>query len=128
MLPSLRRELISMANAIPHMSYVASRGFAKFVCATDAMGSSHLDNAGHGGAVSNLSEEELELLLHVGEHPGRTISRVSGELSGCRNPYKSLLPSRPFSRLPNSMFEANRWLPFMQGRWQHADHINLGET
>ena len=117
-----------MAEAVPHMAYHADSAYANVAFATDAMGASNVDAGGFGGAVSDITEQELDLILRVGEHPARTISRVNGDLSGCRNPGKALVPTKPLSRLPDSMFLLERWKPFMIGRWQQADHINLGET
>ena len=77
-----------MGHAVPHMAYHASNPFSNVMFATDAMGASEVDAGGFGAVVSNMSQDELNLILALGEHPARTIFRVSGDLSGCRNPIK----------------------------------------
>ena len=61
----------------------------------------------------------LSLILAVsdGSRPTRSVKR----------PDRTMLPTIPHSNLPAQFFTPDRWGEIAQGRWNHSDHIVLGE-
>ncbi|CAE7309115.1 unnamed protein product [Symbiodinium sp. CCMP2592] len=123
--PSVRRELIAMAR---FMVLRASDPVSRLVFATDAMGADDVDCGGYGICVAQATYEEFAALMWAGEEPGFAISERDRGLKGFRNPADMIKLTRPFSRLPRSLFEDFRWTELQAGRWRSADHITIGEA
>ena len=68
------------------------------------MGASEIDSGGYGIADADLLPGELNALFEVGEMPGYTVSRL-GDLAGVKDPSRPLLPTVPFTHLPDSFFQ-----------------------
>lgn len=49
---------------------------------------------------------------------------VAGSKFGDRH----LLPTTPFTLLPDEFFNEKRWLEMDRGRWRFGDHITIGEA
>lgn len=125
---SVRKELWAMAKGVSFMQCDVSRSFSRPLWASDAQGAGEGDCGGFGITLTCMSEAELGDVLTSAETWGRTVARLSGDLSGAKNPFKELVPTVPFTLLPHSLFDLSRWKDFEQGRWKFADHITLGEA
>ena len=90
------------------------------------MGANETDFGGFGIVATTATPEEMAALFEQGERPGLSIARVS-DTGGVKNPFKPLLPTVPFSLLPQSLFETNRWEYVDHGRWHYNEHITIGE-
>ena len=56
------------------------------------------------------------------------LQRSGGALSGARRPDKPLVPTKPFTLLPNKLFANDEeWETLDRGRWRWPDHVTLGE-
>ena len=119
---SVRRELAAMARGVPFMQCDVSRSFSRLLWASDAQGAGEGDNGGYGITLTCISKVELEDILESAETWGRTVARLGGELTGAKNPFKQLVPTVPFTLLPESLFDMNRWRDVQAGRWKFADH------
>ena len=124
---SARSEARAMARLTSLMVLHLGSPILPMMFATDAMGASEEDWGGYGIVASELAEDEKRLLLKVGELPGRSIARLNG-LNGTKYPDRPLIPTVPFSRLPDGFFAEERWMPVEKGRWRYGDHITLGEA
>ncbi len=122
-----RHELLMMARAIPFMVHHAGRHFGDILFASDAMGANDLDCGGLGIVASDISEQDLVLLRNQAEHVGKSVARVNGDVSGLKSPGHSIVPTVPFSMLPDTFFAPARWSAVQAGRWKVADHVNRGE-
>ena len=127
MWPSVRRELQAMSSAVVFMQCQVSRTFSDVVWASDAQGAGEGDLGGFGVVCTKVSESELRALRESGETLGRSVARLDGTLSGVKNPYKPLVPTVPYTLLPESLFDLDRWCEVEAGRWSFQDHITLGE-
>ena len=126
--PSVRRELVAMSRAVDFMVLQASDPVSRVVFATDAMGADDVDCGGFGICMAQATTEEFAALMWAGEEPGFAISEQDRGLKGLRNPACMVKFTRPFSRLPRTLFEESRWTELQSGRWQLADHITIGEA
>ena len=129
--PSARREVLAMSYAAPWLFYDAGAPLATTIFATDAMGNSEVDAGGYGITVRDVSRAAIEQILEYGESQGRSVSRLSGDFTGLKFPERPIKASKPFSLLPNEIFQNEgkaRWLPMAWGRWKTVDHITLGEA
>ena len=124
---SARDEALAMARVTSLMVCHVGAKLSDWLFATDAMGMNEVDMGGYGIVATKLSTQEKEDLLRQGEMEGRSIARLH-ELGGSKFPQKSLRPSVPFSLLPDSFFEPERWVLVESGRWRFGDHITLGES
>ena len=115
MWPSVRRELQSMSSGVVFMQCQVSRTFSDVVWVSDAQGAGEGDLGGYGVVCTKVSDDELRALRESSETLGRSVARLDGTLSGVKNPYKPLVPTVPYSLLPEA------------GRWSFHDHITLGE-
>ena len=97
---SARCEARAMARLTPLMVLHLGSKILPMMFGTDAMGSTETDWGGYGIVASELQEEEMKILLKVGELPGRSIARLDG-LNGTK------FPDRPFSP-DGSFFKAAR--------------------
>lgn len=109
------------------MQCQVSRTFSDVVWASDAQGAGEGDLGGFGVVCTKVSESELSALRESGETLGRSVARLDGTLSGVKNPYKPLVPTVPYTLLPESLFDLDRWCEVEAGRWSFHDHITLGE-
>ena len=75
-----------------------------------------------------MTEAERSDICESAETWGHTVARLSGDLSGVRNPFKELVPTKPFTLLPSPLFDSQRWVDVLAGRWKFEDHITLGEA
>ena len=66
--------------------------------------------------------------MWAGEEPGFSLSEHDRGLRGLQKPSEGIRLTRPFSRLPRSLFDDSRWVELQAGRWQAADHITIGEA
>lgn len=124
---SARCEARAMARLTPLMVLHLGSRILPMMFGTDAMGSTETDWGGYGIVASELQEDEMKILLKVGELPGRSIARLDG-LTGTKFPDRPLVPTVPFSRLPDQFFTPERWTAVDRGRWRYGDHITLGEA
>lgn len=109
------------------MQCQVSRTFSDVVWASDAQGAGEGDLGGYGVVCTKVSDDELRALRESSETLGRSVARLDGTLSGVKNPYKPLVPTVPYSLLPDSLFQLDRWCEVEAGRWSFHDHITLGE-
>ena len=126
--PSVKRELIAMARSVVFMRCDISRAFSNIIWASDAQGAGEGDHGGFGITASWLTEAERSDICESAETWGHTVARLSGDLSGVRNPFKELVPTKPFTLLPSPLFDSHRWVDVLAGRWKFEDHITLGEA
>lgn len=125
---SVRNELHAMARGVWFMSCNINRPFSQILWASDAQGAGEGDMGGFGIVATTISREDVADICESAETWGRTVARVSGELSSAKNPFKELIPTVPFTLLPDSLFQQCRWREIDSGRWKFADHITLGEA
>ncbi len=121
-------ELSLMAHTLALMFYDASLPISKVLMASDAMGAGSSDKGGYGIVATHISNSERSALLANSEHFGRTITHLGGSTHGLKNPHREIKPNIPFSLLPSSITNINRWQCVGAGRWHWADHITLGEA
>ena len=126
--PSVRRELVFMARAIDFTTLQAADPVSDVVFATDAMGADDVDCGGYGICMTKATPEEFKALMWAGEEPGFSLSEHDRGLRGLQKPSERVRLTRPFSRLPRSLFDDSRWVELQAGRWQAADHITIGEA
>ena len=127
---SARREFRTMAWSIPFMVGDLGVQLCPYVFATDARGGDNYGDCGaYGMVAAEISRELFRECLDKGQAIGRTIARLSGDLSGLRNPGKEIAATVPFSLLPNQLFDSahTHWMPLASGKWKYLDHITLGE-
>ena len=124
--PVVRNEARAMAHTVCLMTVHVGAPILPWLFATDAMGSNDIDWGGYGIAVTQVNDCEIDALLRQGEAVGRAVPRADG--GGAKFPEKSLLPTVPFSLLPDAIFEKSRWFAVERGRWRYGDHITLGES
>jgi len=125
--PAAREEARAMAVAVPLMVCHVGSPILSWLFSTDAMGANITDHGGYGIAVTEVSEFEVECLLKQGETLGRSIARLDGQ-HGAKYPHRALVPTVPFTLLPEQLFRADRWTPVEHGRWLYGDHITIGES
>lgn len=126
---SARTEVTGMAYAVPLLFADVGAPFCPYIYATDAMGANETDNGGFGIVGAELPQHMLYALIDRGEHPGRTVARLGGELTGLKHPEREIIPTVPFTRLPQELFDGTvKWSDIQSGRWRYADHITLGEA
>ena len=89
--PSVKRELVAMARSVVFMRCDISRAFSNVIWASDAQGAGEGDHGGFGITASWLTEAERSDICESAETWGHTVARLSGDLSGVRNPWE---PSR----------------------------------
>ena len=126
--PSVRRELTMMSQAVDFMCLKAADPVGAVLFATDASGADLVDNGGYGAVMTQVSRDELSSLFWAGETPGYGAALPDQGFRGFREPFKRIKHTRPFSRLPKSLFEDSRWVEIQAGRWSAADHITIGEA
>jgi hypothetical protein len=119
-----------MAATIPFMIGDMGTKLCPYAFATDARGGDGIDCGGFGIVAAEWSQELFRECLDKGQAIGRTIARLSGELSGLRDPLKEIKATVPFSLLPKALFDpaVTTWKPLARGKWSHLDHITLGES
>ena len=88
---------------------------------------SEADCGGFGITAKDVSPSVIEEAYERGVQVGFTVPRLSGDLTGVRNPSKRLLPSKPFTLLPSALVDPEGWVDVAAGRWKYSDHITLGE-
>ena len=125
--PAAREEARAMAVAVPLMVCHVGSAILPWLFSTDAMGANITDHGGYGVAVTEVSEFEVECLLKQGEVLGRSIAQLDGH-HGAKYPHRALVPTVPFTLLPEQLFEASRWKAVEHGRWRFGDHITIGES
>jgi hypothetical protein len=124
----VRDELLGMACVVPFLFYSYSDPIARVAFASDAMGSTEVDDGGYGVVAREVDMKLIQSALEVGGAPGRSIARLSGELSGAKFPDKRILATKPFSRLHEDWFCHSDWIQISRGRWKYDDGIILGES
>ena len=77
-----------------------SRTFSDVVWTSDAQDAGEGDLEGFGVVCLKVSESELRALRESNE--GRSVTRLDGTLSEVKNRYKPLVPTVPFTLLPES--------------------------
>ena len=60
--------------------------------------------------------------------PGKSIARLSGDLTGLRYPSKRIIATQPYALLHESWFNTEHWVEVTRGRWVFGDGIILGES
>ena len=124
---SARDEVRAMARVTSLMVCQVGSPLLPWLFATDAMGANHVDHGGFGIVVTELDQSELGTVLKLGEAPGKSIARLDGG-GGVKYPDKPLVPTVPFTMLPDSILDQTRWKPVAHGRWKYGDHITIGES
>ena len=99
--------------------------FSDELLATDAMGGNDFDHAGFGVCTTPLSSQELDCLRVSAEQTGFALN-LSDE--GLSNPERVIVPTIPFTVLPDTLFFEDRWNVVMHGRWKFSDPIAIGEA
>ena len=125
--PAAREEARAMAVAVPLMVCHVGSPILPWLFSTDAMGANITDHGGYGIAVTEVSDFEVDCLLKQGETLGRSIARLDGQ-QGAKYPHRALVPTVPYTLLPDQLFEADRWKAVEHGRWRFGDHITIGES
>ena len=126
---SARRELICMAHLLPFMFTRSSQDLSRLVFASDAMGSEGLDDCGgYGVVVTEVSAKEAKEVLILGESSSYGLGMLGPLHKGVKNVHSKLEATVPFSRLPDAIFESERWHAVCSGRWRWEEHIVLGEA
>jgi hypothetical protein len=127
---SARREVKAMLALLPVMTLDAGAKLPATLFATDAMGASEADAGGYGIVAAEVGADMMRIVLDTSTSPGRTISRLSGDYSGLRDPSKEIKANKPFTLLPPKLFDdaCTVWQPMDHGRWIFSDHITLGES
>ena len=123
--PSVRCELIQMAWAVRFMELKVDLPFSDKLLATDAMGGNDLDHGGFGVCITPISSQELDCLRVSAEQMGFALNLSEGGLS---NPERVIVPTIPFTVLPDALFCEDRWKVVMHGRWKFSDPIAIGEA
>ncbi len=125
--PSAREEVRAMARVIPAMQAHVGAEILPWLFATDAMGQNEFDYGGFGIVATNVSPEEVKILLRQGEQVGRTVAQLD-VVGGSKFGDRHLLPTTPFTLLPAEFFVEKRWMEVDRGRWKYGDHITIGEA
>ncbi len=125
--PAARDEARAMAVAVPLMVCHVGSPILPWLFSTDAMGANVTDHGGYGIAVTEITEFEVDCLLKQGEMLGRSIARLDGN-QGAKYPHRALVPTVPYTLLPEQLFWADRWNAVEHGRWRFGDHITIGES
>ena len=123
--PSVRCELIQMAWAVRFMEMKVDLPFSDELLATDAMGGNDFDHGGFGVCTTPLSSQELDCLRVSAEQTGFALN-LSDE--GLSNPERVIVPTIPFTVLPDTLVFEDRWKVVMHGRWKFSDPIAIGEA
>ena len=123
--PSVRCELIQMAWAVRFMELKVDLPFSDKLLATDAMGGNDLDHGGYGVCITPISSQELDCLRVSAEQMGFALNLSEG---GFSNPERVIVPTIPFTVLPDALFREDRWKVVMHGRWKFSDPIAIGEA
>ena len=71
--------------------------FSSLLLASDARGPRHGDAGAYGIVASDITADEVQQLLQVGEAPALSIARANGELGGLKHADRPLLPTVPKS-------------------------------
>jgi hypothetical protein len=123
--PSVRQELWATQQALPLMYADVGAPIASCLFASDAMGQNNDDHGGFGIVGADVPSETLSNVYRTGTAVGRTLARLSGELTGLRDPLRDTKRTVPFTYLPQSLFdlEVTDWRLLEQGRWRFADKV-----
>ena len=124
----VRNELLAMAAAVPFLYYSYADPIAPVALASDAMGGNEGDDGGYGVMAREVSMDMIRNALEVGGAPGKSIARLSGDLTGLKYPSKRITATKPHTLLHDSWFDTESWLEVTRGRWKHDDGIILGES
>ena len=124
----VRGELLGMAAIVPLLFYDISLPFAATAFATDAMGSSDIDQGGFGIVARTIDTTLIRDALEAGGAPGFTIARLTGDMSGSKFPDRNLKATKPFSLLNSAWFKQSEWTDVAKGRWLFEDAVVLGES
>ena len=125
--PTVRRELVAMARAVPLMIADLGAPISNVVFAWGAMGSSLEDDGGFGVVAGDVADGTKLEMFAVGSHLGYTVARLDGDFHGLRNQEKEMSRTIPFTKQPHELFSgAVEWVPVSRGRWRYAEHITIG--
>ena len=130
MWPSVARELLAMARAVPFLRAELGRPMSRTVLASDAEGANAYDAGGFGVVATEVSQKMIETIHEKGSSPSFAVATLNGEIRGLGDPERKHQRHVPFTSLPSELFtgEGVCWLPISWGRWRWADHITLGES
>lgn len=118
-----------MARAVPLLSAFLGAPPQPILFAADAQGVNSIDFGGSGIVAAEVSREDAERAWEKGAAGGHTVARLSGELSGLKNPEREIKRTIPFSILPPHLFSHETiWHDVDSKRWSVADHVTLGES
>ena len=93
------------------------------------MGSNEHDYGGYGIAARSVNAQLALQVFEQGTQIGHTIPHLNGDLSGLRDPPAPVLPTKPFTLLPEELFTPEaEWKAVDRNRWRYADHITLWES
>ena len=127
--PSVRSEVRRMADLVPLLFADIGSDLSEVLLATDAMGENEVDGGGFGIVGAVVGTALAESVFEKGGEIGHRLARRAGELSGLRAPGRELAASKPFTVLPNELFDGDvKWQVLSAGRWAYADHVTLGEA
>ena len=117
-----------MGFVVPWMFLDVGAPLCPVLFATDAQGVNDLDAGGFGIVARAAPPPMIQRVFEQGSCVGRTVSRLSGDLSGLRRPERAITPTVPFTLLPADLFVLAEWLEVDRGRWLFEDHVTLGES
>jgi len=126
--PTVRRELKAMAEVIPFMEFRPGRQISNVLFGTDAMGSNEIDCGGYGIVARQVRDDLAREVFEHGTALGKTVTKLNGDLSTIKFPDRKLPRNTPFTKLPEELFDLEKWIDIEAGRWRFSDHITLGES
>ena len=116
-----------MAHVVPLMYSHVGAKLGKVLFATDASGEGAYDEGGFGIVATTINDHEMDSILALAEQPGLSVAVLS-DVGGAKYPDKPLIPTVPFSRLPNEILREDRWKTVSSGRWFLPEHITIKEA
>ena len=99
-----------MGFVVPWMFLDVGAPLCPVLFATDAQGVNDLDAGGFGIVARAAPPPMIQRVFEQGSCVGRTVSRLSGDLSGLRRPERAITPTVPFTLLPADPFVLAEWL------------------
>ena len=117
MWPSVARELLAMATAVPYMECRISAPLAPVLLASDAEGSNGTDHGGFGVVAALADPATVRAAFERGFTPVRALAGSDGQVRGLDAEASTLERRVPHSSLPASIVASKnlRWVPICWG-------------
>jgi len=125
--PSVRRELLVMAQAVLCFTRELNRPVAPWLLATDAEGINHDDAGGFGVTYAWAGSDLAFKTLLNGTRGGRTVVSLDGDVNKLKRPEAELRARYAVSRLPMEIFDLE-WYPLLHARYRFPEHITVYEA